>query len=361
MSLPTFAAEKTGSCGANVVWSYEDGTLTIEGSGAMTDYKSRSEQPWAGLAKDITTVRVNNGVTSVGDYAFFHLYNVGTVLLAGSVTEIGEAAFWGCTSLDAITLPEKLETVGDYAFGSCTDLDDLAIPAGVKTLGDRVFEGCSELNSIVILAELSALGDRSFYNCRSLTGVYLNTALETVGEDAFYNCVSLTDLYVTGDLAAFAPTCAAGNGRLEALEAEPFNYGETATLTVEYLFEDGSVAAEPYVTEVAFATPYQKTSPTVEGFETVDTEISGLLFGADRTVRVIYTPIEGYVAPETETETEQAPAVEKEQNPVVAVIWIVVLVLVIGGVAVAAYLLLREKPAATNGAKTAPAKKNGKK
>lgn len=363
--LPVFAAEESGSCGANVVWTYDDGTLTIEGSGAMTDYASRSEQPWADLAEDITAIRVNNGVTKVGDYAFYYCYNASAVILASSVTEIGEAAFWGCASLDGVTLPENLTAIGDFAFGSCADLNDLAVPASVTSLGDRVFEGCSDLNSAVILAEVETLGARTFFNCRSLTAVYLNAALQSIEQDAFTNCTSLTDLYVSGDLTAWAPTAADGNGAFTSLTAEPFNYGETATLTIEYVYEDGSEAAESYVAEIGFASPYQRTSPEIAGFETADAEVSGLLFGADRTVQVVYTAIEGYEESESETETEGTPSEEKEQNPVTAVIWIIVLVLIIGGIVVAAFFLLREKPAekgAGNAAgNAASGKKNGKK
>ena len=352
LCLPIFAADKSGSCGGNAVWSYADGTLTIEGSGAMTDYTGRADVPWKDLVKDITTIRVNNGITSVGDYAFYYCYNASTVLLAGSVERIGDAAFWGCQKLDNLQLPDGLTTIGDAAFGSCTALRDVTVPATVTALGKGAFEGCYSLDSAVILAGLETLPERSFFNCRSLTSVYLPGTLKAVSRNAFVNCVSLEGLFVTGEPAEWAPVLSDGNAALSALTPAPFNYGEMARLTIEYVFADGTQAAEPYTTELSFATPYSRTSPTIRGYESDQAVVSGRMFGADHTVRVVYTAIEGYVEPESESESETdvtATQPEKKQNPVVAVIWILVMVLVVGGIVVGGYFLMREKPSAKGG------------
>ena len=84
MSLTTNAAQSdsvsvsstvsySGTCGENVNWAlYDDGTLVISGSGKMTDfYASESgPAPWYEHSEMITTVVVENGVTTLGDYAF---------------------------------------------------------------------------------------------------------------------------------------------------------------------------------------------------------------------------------------------------------------------------------------------------
>ena len=64
------AAAGDNSCGENVTWTLADGTLTISGTGRMTDYNSNSPAPWADQADQITAVVVESGVTTVGGSSF---------------------------------------------------------------------------------------------------------------------------------------------------------------------------------------------------------------------------------------------------------------------------------------------------
>lgn len=60
-----------GVCGDDLTWVLDDaGVLTISGSGEMEDYKSGSITPWYSYRNDITTVIIEEGVTSVGNHAF---------------------------------------------------------------------------------------------------------------------------------------------------------------------------------------------------------------------------------------------------------------------------------------------------
>ena len=76
--LPTTALAEdvatSGNCGAkgsesDVTWKYENGTLTISGTGAMADYSGFRSQPWAAYAAQITKFVVEDGVTTIGQSA----------------------------------------------------------------------------------------------------------------------------------------------------------------------------------------------------------------------------------------------------------------------------------------------------
>ena len=82
-----------GSCGENVTWSFDDGTLTISGTGAMADYESEGKVPWKSLRKDIQRIVIENGVTHVGARAFIQCGKAASVTIAESVTSIGAYAF----------------------------------------------------------------------------------------------------------------------------------------------------------------------------------------------------------------------------------------------------------------------------
>ncbi|MEI3248949.1 MAG: hypothetical protein V8R95_00655 [Faecalibacterium sp.] len=60
------AAAGDNSCGENVTWTLADGTLTISGTGRMTNFTSDSPAPWADQADQITNVEVEGTVTSIG-------------------------------------------------------------------------------------------------------------------------------------------------------------------------------------------------------------------------------------------------------------------------------------------------------
>ena len=92
------------TCGSNLTWAVdENGTLTISGTGAMTDYAYSPRAPWYGYRTRITAVVAEAGVTSIGSFAFYD-----------------------CSRITAATLPAELTAVGNYAFDSCTGLTDVA-------------------------------------------------------------------------------------------------------------------------------------------------------------------------------------------------------------------------------------------
>lgn len=124
-------------------WSLQDGTLIITSQGAMQDYTSARETPWFSDRADIRKIVVQNGVTSIGDYAFYGCENVTSVTLPATVTQIGKLAFYGCGSLNTLTLPDSLTMVEDYAFAKASGLGTIAFKGSAPLFGAGVFADVS--------------------------------------------------------------------------------------------------------------------------------------------------------------------------------------------------------------------------
>ena len=114
-------ADDSGSCGENVTYSFVEstGTLTISGTGGMPNYADASKRPWDAYSSSIKKVVINNGVTSIGDYAFEHCTGLTSVTIPNSVTSIGSRAFCDCYGLTSVTIPNSVTSIGEKAFSSC--------------------------------------------------------------------------------------------------------------------------------------------------------------------------------------------------------------------------------------------------
>ena len=118
--LPGMADGKSGS----LTWFISDeGKLTISGKGRMPDYSGSALAPWYDYREKILALEVEEGVLSMGDYAFFDCENLKTIQLPKSLTKLGKSCFVGCDSLallDLTQLPKELTQ-------KVTDLTGLAV------------------------------------------------------------------------------------------------------------------------------------------------------------------------------------------------------------------------------------------
>ena len=162
---------KSGECGDNVTYTLDDdGLLKISGSGNMNDYYIGNSPFY--LNKDIKEIVIGDGVTSIGD-----------------------CAFWGCSSLTSIEIPDGVTSIGMSVFDSCSSLTSIEIPVGVTSLKDFVFYGCSSLTSITIPEGLTSIGSSAFESCSSLTSIAILAGVTSIGESAFKDCIKLNTIY----------------------------------------------------------------------------------------------------------------------------------------------------------------------
>ena len=139
---PYDACGTTGNC----TWTLDGTVLTISGKGAMGDLPWNANRPPWGSA--ITEVIIEDGVTTIGDYAFHGCDNLTSIEIPDSVTKIVGAAFWGCSSLVSITIPNGVEHLEHYAFAQCTSLASVTIPDSMVEINSYSFYDCDKLKDV---------------------------------------------------------------------------------------------------------------------------------------------------------------------------------------------------------------------
>ena len=153
-------------------WTLDDeGTLII--SGTVMDYLNGNYSgPWCSRSSSIKTVVIENGVTSIGKYAFY-----------------------GCSALTSITIPDSVISIDDYAFSMCSGLTSITIPNSVANIGRRAFDGCG-LTSITLGNGVTSIGYETFYGCTGLTSITIPDSVTSIGNDAFHGCTALTSITI---------------------------------------------------------------------------------------------------------------------------------------------------------------------
>ena len=144
------------------------------------------------IGKTDTTFTVPEGVTTIGEHAFYKCTSLTSIELPDSLTTIGYEAFCKCTSLASIELPDSLTTIGGFAFAECTSLTNIELPDSLTIIGKKAFYWCTSLTSIELPDNLTTIGVSAFYKCTSLTSIVIPEGVTTIGSDAFYGCESLT-------------------------------------------------------------------------------------------------------------------------------------------------------------------------
>ena len=233
MCANVFAAA-SGRCGDSITWTLDDsGNLTLSGSGEMWNYGIVTS-PFKDYG--IKTVTIGDGITSIGDYAFYSCRGLTELTLPNSVTSIGNpnsvtsignSAFGGCSGLEKITvdggnkrydsrdncnsiietgtntlivgcknsvIPNSVTSIGDGAFRGCSGLTELTLPNSVTSIGGCAFEGCNGLTELTLPNTLERIVASAFRGCSGLTELTLPNSVWSIGEYAFQGCSGLTEL-----------------------------------------------------------------------------------------------------------------------------------------------------------------------
>ncbi len=185
------AASPSGSCGAGLRWSLDldTGVLTVSGRGPMDDFEVRYENqgrvneavyttaPWWEYRLQIRAVVVEEGVTSVGAYAFAgdlpeicmeQYTGLVSVTLADSVASIGENAFSG-SSVSRLQLGSGLRSIGETAFWECPMLEDVTLPEGLVSVGRCAF-AWTGMTEVTIPPSVTDIGSGAFGYNSSISG-----------------------------------------------------------------------------------------------------------------------------------------------------------------------------------------------
>lgn len=241
----------SGSCGDKVNYSLDTstGVLSITGTGAMTDYtfSSFSDVPWHSNRLYIKTVEMSDGVTTVGDWAFYDCSNLTSINIPNSVKSLGKMGFYNCVRLASIDIPNSVTSIGKETFRNCPSLSTITIPSSVTSILFNAFSSCyfekkdfinnskcnAESNSywgativdsrengfvvkdstlilytgnetsVTIPNSVTNIGKAAFQYCTGLTSVTIDSSVRTIEEKAIAGCQELTDVYC---LAKNVPT-----------------------------------------------------------------------------------------------------------------------------------------------------------
>ena len=216
----------------------DDGTLTISGNGEMKFWNSSYVVAWDSNRKNIKNVIINNGVTSIGNFAFHGCENLINITIPDSVTSIGLCAFEYCSSLTNITIPNSVTSIGKGAFSNCTSLTSINVDSnnekymsdkgvlytkdkksliqypckkegteyiilqGVTSIGYGAFSNCTSLTSITIPNGVTSIGNFAFCRCTNLTNITIPNGVTSVGWYAFYCCTYLTNITIPNSVTS---------------------------------------------------------------------------------------------------------------------------------------------------------------
>ena len=170
-----------GADGANVTWKLdtETGVLEISGTGAMKDYLNAigNDAPWRSLKDLFTSVTIGEGVTTIGDYAFYNCLGLTSVTIPNNITSIGDRAFSRCTGVKNLRIEDGTETLVLSTSSSSTPFDNC--PLDTVYLGRNVsysnsyspFKGKTNLVSLTIGSKVTAIGNEAFSGCSGLASV----------------------------------------------------------------------------------------------------------------------------------------------------------------------------------------------
>ena len=201
-------APTSGTCGNNLTWALDaEGTLTISGEGAMTNYTVRNSvanTPWYALRTGITSVVISSGATSIGSYAFRNCSAMTRITIPASVTTIGGGAFYDCDALTEVSIPASVTTIGESVFYSCSRLEKAAIPNGITSISKNTFYDCDALTEVSIPASVTEIGASAFFDCDALTEVSIPASVTTIGESAFYSCNKLEKVSIPNGVTSIS-------------------------------------------------------------------------------------------------------------------------------------------------------------
>ena len=206
LSPMAMAAATSGTCGKTYSachWSLTNGVLTISGNGAMQNYDYNTF-PWYSEKSSITSVVVQKGVTSIGDYAFYRMDGVTFITIPDSVKSIGRVAFCQIPGVTSITIPNSVTSIGDSAFYEMTGVKGtLTIPDSVTSIGHAAFRGMTGVTSLTIPNSVTSFEGQAFMNMTGVTGeLKIPYGVTSIGVNTFANMTGVTSLTIPNSVTS---------------------------------------------------------------------------------------------------------------------------------------------------------------
>ena len=164
----------------------------------------------------ITSIVIPQGVTTIGQNAFYGCENLATVTFPSTLTRIEGGAF-SYTALTSLNLPDGVTHIGHSAFRECNALETVTMTDSVTTMDDNAFDDCDILRSVTLSDQIETIGLQTFSQCKKLETIHLPASLKTIGNDAFQYCESLRSLTLPDGTESIGSLAFRGCSVLEAV------------------------------------------------------------------------------------------------------------------------------------------------
>lgn len=237
------------------------GNLVISGLGNMYNWSEfdGSKAPWLESKKNVRSVVIEEGVTSIGSFAFLELKSLKSVTISSTVENINECAFKECESLTSVQFKTSVsggevfgvQDIGVGAFFSCSHLSAIDLPQSVNYIQDAAFANCKAATSLTLPKSLRYIGMGAFYACSSLKSIVISEGIARISEGAFENCTKVTSVVIPKSVKTIEWFAFEGCNKLSHVY-----YGGTPADWSEIEIEEFILENEPHINELTNATRY---------------------------------------------------------------------------------------------------------
>lgn len=135
--------------------------------------------------KKLKTVVLNEGLTSMANYAFAYNRALEEIVIPSTIQTMGMNIFLDCWALKKVTLPEGLTAIPYQFLAGCSSLTTVNIPSTVTRIEDGAFNGCEQLSAIVFPEGLQFIGQEMFVCCYQLRYFVLSESVKEIKFLAF--------------------------------------------------------------------------------------------------------------------------------------------------------------------------------
>ena len=241
----------SGKCGKNLTWTLTyNGVLTISGTGDMYNYDyTNNLAPWNNVSNNIKYIVLPEGLTSIGEWAFYLCASVTSISIPEGVSSIGVRAFCNCSSLTSISIPNSVTSIGERAFYSCYNLASVTLSTNLSKIDKYLFGQCRTLTAITIPNNVTAIENGAFSGCSSLDSVSIEATNPPVLSGSSTFSSSPTCYIPCGTLAAyqssswaqqvgsFVEQCDGNDNNQSLISVTDGTLSDWDKLPMEYLFE----------------------------------------------------------------------------------------------------------------------------
>ncbi|MBQ7838275.1 MAG: leucine-rich repeat protein [Clostridia bacterium] len=212
----------------NEVGSFDEETGVFTVTRNIPGLRNQRCAEWFDIRHSIKSVVIENGVTEIGDYAFYHCVYLENISFPATLESIGENVFLhaGKENPDAleIDLPGSLRSIGKSAFAG-SNIKSITIPGRVTYVGQNAF-GNTGIESLEILSS-TAINNVAFANCKNLKTVKIPEGIWIDGT-AFQGCQNVETVYYTGNEESYAAMEFLSNPNTNIICADTY-YNQPAT------------------------------------------------------------------------------------------------------------------------------------